>query len=101
MEGLGQAGTLVPSYGKQVGDGEQTWIQRGAGHPCPNAADGFGERLGGSDVMSPFTFSSPGGLALLIPFRGPSAHYLFMNLPPLILQEATTGLEEVLWLSWP
>lgn len=101
MEGLGQEGTLVPSYGKQVGDVERTWHQKGAGHPCPSPADGSGERLGGSDVMSPFTFSSPGGLALLIPFQGPSDHYLFMNLPPLILQEATTGLENVLWLSWP
>ena len=62
MEGLGQEGTLVPSYGKRVGDGEQMWHRKDAGHPCPSPADGFGERLGGPHVVSPFAFSSPGGL---------------------------------------
>lgn len=73
---LGTGGSSGPQLWQAGGGGEQTGHQKDAGHPCPSPADGFGERLGGSHVMSPFTFSSPGGLALLIPFQGPSDHYL-------------------------
>lgn len=74
MDGMGQAGTVVSHHGKQAGCGERTQEhQRDAGCACPSPAGGLWEKLRGCMLISPFTLSSLGGLALSPPFQGADA----------------------------